>query len=225
MFNMSRRDVVRSAGLAAALGLEFPSHHRRDRAGAARPRGGNGLPQVKVGSVEVTALYDGVWRKPHDPTFIKNASIDETKDALAKAGMTTDYVPIPLTVVVLKIGDRLVMVDAGSGVVNGSRTSRVRQNMKAGWDRSREDQYHPALAFSSRPHFWIDGKGHQRADLSECRTCAARRIRWWTEPGRVEKLPEGRKALGAPHPGGIPAMEEFPAGRRRSRSGAGRPAG
>src|SRR5207237_7510916 len=80
------------------------------------PDAGKGVYKYKIGSVEVTALYDGVWKKPHDPAFIKNANIDETKDALAKAGMTTDYVPIPLTVVVLKIGDKLVMIDSGSGV-------------------------------------------------------------------------------------------------------------
>ena len=66
--------------------------------------------------MEVTALYDGIWKKPHDPAFIKNASIDDTKAALAKAGMTTDYMPIPLTVIVLKVGDKLIMVDSGSGV-------------------------------------------------------------------------------------------------------------
>ena len=31
--------------------------------------------------MEVTALYDGIWKKPHDAAFIKNASIDETKAA------------------------------------------------------------------------------------------------------------------------------------------------
>ena len=30
-------------------------------------------------------------RKPHDPTFIKNASIEDTKEALAKAGLTTEF--------------------------------------------------------------------------------------------------------------------------------------
>ena len=71
------------------------------------PDAGKGFYKYKIGSVEVTALYDGIWKKPHDPAFIKNASVDETKDALAKAGMTTDYVPIPLTVLVLKMGDKL----------------------------------------------------------------------------------------------------------------------
>src|SRR5215470_17029436 len=56
------------------------------------PDTGKGFYKYKIGSVEVTALYDGIWKKPHDPAFIKNASIEETKEALAKAGMTTDYV-------------------------------------------------------------------------------------------------------------------------------------
>ena len=50
------------------------------------------------------------------PAFIANASVDETKAALAKAGLPTEFMPIPLTVVVLKINDRLIMMDAGSGV-------------------------------------------------------------------------------------------------------------
>ncbi len=62
--------------------------------------------KYKVGSIEVTAVYDGIWRKPHDPAFIKGVSVEETKTALAKAGLTTDFFPIPLTVVVLKIGDK-----------------------------------------------------------------------------------------------------------------------
>ena len=116
MLNMSRRDVVVSAGLAAALGLNSRLSIVETALAQPAPDAGKGFHKYKIGSVEVTALYDGIWRKPHDPAFIKNASIDETKAALAKAGMTTDYVPIPLTVIVLKIGDRLIMVDFGSGV-------------------------------------------------------------------------------------------------------------
>ena len=88
MLNMSRRDVVRAAGFAAALGL----NSRLSIVGPARaqpaPEAGKGFYKYKIGSVEVTALYDGIWKKPHDPAFIKNASIEETKAALAAAGMT-----------------------------------------------------------------------------------------------------------------------------------------
>src|SRR6476661_3089369 len=132
MLNVSRRELVIGAALAAAFGINPRLVLIEPAEAQLTPGPGMGFHRYKVGSVEVTALYDGVWRKPHDPTFIKNASIDETKDALAKAGMTTDYVPIPLTVVVLKIGDRLVMVDAGSGVGQWQPNAvALPQNMKA----------------------------------------------------------------------------------------------
>ena len=132
MLNMSRRDVVVSAGLAAALGLNSRLSIVETALAQPAPDAGKGFHKYKVGSVEVTALYDGIWKKPHDPAFIKNASIDETKAALAKAGMTTDYMPIPLTVIVLKVGDRLIMVDSGSGVGQWQPTAvSLPENMKA----------------------------------------------------------------------------------------------
>jgi hypothetical protein len=115
MLNLSRRKFVMSAAFAAALGLDrrlafAPAAHAQKA-----PEPAQGFHRYKVGSIEVTALYDGVWEKPHDPGFIRNASAEETKTALGKAGLSTDFVTIPLTVVVLGIGDRLVMVDSGSG--------------------------------------------------------------------------------------------------------------
>src|SRR5216117_4605322 len=100
MLNLSRRDFVVSTAMAAALGLNArlavsPAFAQKT------PDPAKGFVTYKVGAAEVTALYDGIWEKPHDPTFIRNASIDETKEAFAKAGQTTDFVSIPLTVVVL----------------------------------------------------------------------------------------------------------------------------
>jgi len=56
-----------------------------------------GFYRYKVGTIEVTALSDGVWEKIHDPSFIKNATLDKTKAALAAVGLTTDFVPFPFT--------------------------------------------------------------------------------------------------------------------------------
>src|SRR6476661_2047643 len=115
MLTLSRRNMITGAAFAAALGLDKrlmfigPAHAQKT------PDPAKGFHKYNVGSIEVTALYDGIWEKPHDPAFIKNASVEETKAALAKAGLTTEFVSIPLTVVVLKMGDRLIMVDAGSG--------------------------------------------------------------------------------------------------------------
>src|SRR5690348_14651550 len=97
MYNPSRRQFFLTAALAtAAFGLNSRLFIPSVFAGTGiDPE--QGVYKYKVGDVEVTALYDGIWRKPHDPAFIKNASVAETKEALAKAGLTTEYMPIPLT--------------------------------------------------------------------------------------------------------------------------------
>jgi hypothetical protein len=63
MLNMSRRDVVVSAGLAAALGLNSRLSIVGSALAQPAPEAGKGFYKYKVGSVEVTALYDGLWKK------------------------------------------------------------------------------------------------------------------------------------------------------------------
>src|SRR4030095_8528497 len=188
MLSMSRRDVVVSAGLAAALGL----NSRLAIVGTARaqpaPDAGKGIHKYKVGSAERMPLYDSVWKKPHDAAFIKNASIDDTKAALAKAGMTTDYVPIPLTVIVLKIGDRLIMVDSGSGVGQWQPTAvSLPENMKAaGIDPAKIStilisHFHPDHIFG----LMVKGTNAPIYPNTELVVSAAE-YQWWNETRRVE---------------------------------------
>ncbi|MDR6290242.1 MULTISPECIES: MBL fold metallo-hydrolase [Inquilinus] len=157
-----------------------------------------GFYKYKVGSIEVTAVYDGIWRKPHDPSFIKDVSVDETKAALAKAGLTTEFMPIPLTVIVLKIGDNHIMIDAGSGVGQWqANATHLPANMKAaGIDRS---QIKTILISHFHPdHVWgLMEKGTNNAVFPDAELVTnSVEYKFWTEPGRVEKLPEGRRQAG-----------------------------
>src|SRR3954468_13790083 len=77
MFNMTRRGVLASAGLAAAWGLTKPLSFVGEARAETPLEPTVGFYKYKVGSIEVTAVYDGIWRKPHDPTFIKDVSVDE----------------------------------------------------------------------------------------------------------------------------------------------------
>ena len=169
MLNLSRRSVLASATAAAAtLGLSKPLIFAGPAFAAMPVEPTVGHYKYKVGSIEVTAVYDGIWRKPHDPAFIKGVSVEETKAALAKAGLTTDFMPIPLTVVVLKIGDKLIMVDAGSGVGQWqANATNLPANMKAAGINHERDQHRPHLTFPSRSRLGPDGKGNQRVDVSE----------------------------------------------------------
>ncbi|EPE97473.1 hypothetical protein [Rhizobium grahamii] len=151
MLTMSRRAVLGSAAAAAAFGLSSKLEFVLPALGATPLEPAVGLYKYKVGDVEVTAIYDGIWKKPHDPKFIKNASIDDTRQELSNAGLTTEFMPIPLTVVVLKLGDHLVMMDAGSGVGQWqSNATHLPANMAAaGIDKqllvSADIMYVPAL--------------------------------------------------------------------------------
>ncbi len=91
MLNLSRRDFVVAAGLAAALGVDgrlvvSPAFAQKT------PDPAKGFISYKVGSAEVTAIYDGIWEKPHDPAFITNASVEDVKAAMVKAGLPADFV-------------------------------------------------------------------------------------------------------------------------------------
>jgi len=84
MLNLSRRNVLSSAAAAAAaLGLSKPLIFAGSAFAETPIEPAVGHYKYKVGSIEVTAVYDGIWRKPHDPAFIKGVSVEETKAALA----------------------------------------------------------------------------------------------------------------------------------------------
>jgi glyoxylase-like metal-dependent hydrolase (beta-lactamase superfamily II) len=118
MHSISRRGFVVSAAAAgAAFGLDGPLEFVGSAfAQASDPKlQDKGFFKFKLGSLEVIQLYDGTWEKAHDPAFIKNASVDETKAALKAGGLTDAHVPIPFTVTVVKVKDKYVMFDAGTG--------------------------------------------------------------------------------------------------------------
>ena len=100
MFTMSRRGILASVAVAAAFGLHGKKLAFVGPAHAEAPlEPVNGVYKYKVGSIEVTAVYDGIWRKPHDPAFIKGVSVDETKargnGALAYASPAAAPGPAP----------------------------------------------------------------------------------------------------------------------------------
>lgn len=206
MFNTTRRMVLGSAAAAAAFGivgkLEFAPVAYAET--PVEPL--VGFYKYKVGSLEVTAVYDGIWRKPHDPAFIKDVSVDDTKAALAKAGLTTEFMPIPLTVVVLQMNGRTIMMDAGSGVGQWqANATHLPANMKAaGIDYKAIDtimisHFHP-------DHVWgLMEKGTNNPVFPNAELIVnATEYNWWTDPSRVAKLPEGRK------PAGKRIAENFP---------------
>src|SRR5207249_972026 len=195
MLNLSRRDFVVSAGLAAALGLNgrllvSPAFAQK----TADPA--KGFVTYKVGSAEVTALYDGIWEKPHDPAFVANASVDDVKAAMVKAGLPADFVSIPFTVIVVKNGGKTILCDSGTGGQVQPTAGKLMSNMKAaGIDPSKIDtilisHFHPDHIFglmekeTNKPVF-----PNAEIIVSDVE------YKFWTDPAVIDKLPEARKGL------------------------------
>ena len=135
MHSISRRAFVISAATAgAAFGLDKPLEF----IGPAFAQGGGAeITKFKVGDIEVTQLYDGVWEKAHDPGFVKNASLDDVKAGLKAGGLTDAHVPIPFTVTAVTIGGKTVLFDSGTGAQLAPTAGLITKNdllKKAGLD-------------------------------------------------------------------------------------------
>ena len=195
MLNLSRRDFVVAAGLAAALGVDgrlvvSPAFAQKT------PDPAKGFISYKVGSAEVTAIYDGIWEKPHDPAFITNASVEDVKAAMVAAGLPADFVSIPFTVVVVKNGGKTILCDSGTGGQVQPTAGKLMANMRtAGIDPAAIDtilisHFHPDHIFglmekdTNKPVF-------PKAELIGSDV----EYKFWTDPALIDKLPEARKGL------------------------------
>jgi glyoxylase-like metal-dependent hydrolase (beta-lactamase superfamily II) len=196
MIKFSRRDFVVSAGAAAAVfGLDRPlafvGSPLAQESGAAR-----GFHRFKLGDAEVTTVYDGIWERPHDPGFIKNASVDETKAALRAAGLPDAHVPITFTVTFLKTGGRTIMFDSGTGAQLAPTAGKLAGNMKAaGIDASAIDtvfvtHFHPDHIFGLMAKE-TNEQVYPKAQI----LVPAAEYKWWTDPGVFSKLPEASHGL------------------------------
>jgi glyoxylase-like metal-dependent hydrolase (beta-lactamase superfamily II) len=181
---VSRRTVLGAAGAAATLPLAAGAKAAAPAAGRQSP----GVYRYTVGAFEVTALTDGLARRPLDAGFVKNASFDDVKKALEEAFVPTDMLPITFTALVVNTGNRLVLIDAGTGGRLAPTAGQLYENLAAaGLDPKAVDtilvsHFHPdhiggirlkdgALAFPNAEvvapepewEFWMDEGSASRA--------------------------------------------------------------
>ena len=195
MLNLSRRDFVVSTAMAAALGLNArlavsPAFAQKT------PDPAKGFVTYKVGAAEVTALYDGIWEKAHDPAFIANASVEDVKAAMVKAGLPPDFVSIPFTVAVVKTGGKTVLCDSGTGGQVQPTAGKMMANMKAaGIDPAKIDtilisHFHPDHIFG------LMEKETNKPVFPDTEIIVSdAEYKFWTDPALIDRLPEARKGL------------------------------
>lgn len=88
-----------------------------------------GFHHFKIGDVELIALSDGTLPIPADQLFT-NAKPAEVTAALAKT-YQAPHVDASINAYLIKAGDRLVMVDAGTGELYGPNLNKLSATLKA----------------------------------------------------------------------------------------------
>jgi glyoxylase-like metal-dependent hydrolase (beta-lactamase superfamily II) len=200
----SRREFILSAAAAtAALGLDkslaIAAPTRRQKT----PDPAKGFFRYKVGAAECTAIYDGIWERTHDPAFFSNATVAETKRALADAGLTTAFVPIPITVFVVKLNGKLVLCDAGGGnqvqAFNPESvfvSGKMMANMRAAGIDPRKIETVLMSHFHPDHIFGLLEKNTNAPVFPNAEIIVpAAEYKWWTDPSLVPRLPPGRRPL------------------------------
>jgi glyoxylase-like metal-dependent hydrolase (beta-lactamase superfamily II) len=197
MSQMTRRELIfSSAAAAVAFGLGgrmvFPGLAQAQQAMA------QGFHRYNVGSIEVTALSDGLWEKAHDPNFIKGATVDETKAALAAAGLPTDFVQIPFTPNLVKTGGKLVLIDTGtgSGQTGGPKAGLLMKNLAAAGVAPGAVTDVLISHFHGDHIFGLMTKAPENAPVFPNATVhvPAVEFKFWMDPN-VDRLPEARRGL------------------------------
>jgi glyoxylase-like metal-dependent hydrolase (beta-lactamase superfamily II) len=121
MHTLTRRSLL-AGSTAIAVTLADRS------AGAAAPATGKqaaGVYRQKIGSYELTALYDGTWFRKIDDKFVRNASAAEVEKALADAFLQPGIVPTSFTPLLVNTGSRLILIDTGTAGQLGPTTGHM----------------------------------------------------------------------------------------------------
>ena len=145
MSDVTRRSLLAGSAAAVLAMQAAPAGAEAQAANKATP----GFYRYKIGSYELTALYDGIWYRPISDKFIRNAPFAEVEQALDQAFMPHDKLATPFTTLIVNTGKKLVLLDTGTGGQITPSAGALRDNLGvAGIDPKAVDQivishFHP----------------------------------------------------------------------------------
>ena len=123
---VTRRNLLGGAAVAFAA-RPVCARAEGPAANAAAP----GIYRYKIGSYELTALYDGIWYRPINAEFIRNAPFAEVERALDAAFMPHDKLATPFTTLIVNTGKRLILLDTGTGGQIAASAGALQANLAA----------------------------------------------------------------------------------------------
>src|SRR5580704_9595881 len=126
MLSLTRRSLLAGSAVAA-----FSGAHPATAEVAPNGKQAPGVYRYKIGSFELTALYDGIWYRPIGDKFIRNAPFAEVEHALDVAYMPHDKLETPFTTLIVNTGKKLVLIDTGTGGQISPTAGMIGDNLAA----------------------------------------------------------------------------------------------
>ncbi len=195
MVNATRREFLASSAGVAALGLSGQVAFLSS-AEAADLRE-KGYYSYTVGDIEVTSIYDGVWQNDNFDSIATGIPGDDVRSALARAGQTTDYIPIEFAFTAVKTGGKTILLDAGTGdQLAPTAGLAARGGLEAAGvtpdnvDMVLISHMHPDHIFGLMEKD-TNAQVYPNAEI----LVHEAEYDFWTDPSIIEQLPERRRGL------------------------------
>lgn len=187
----TRRDFLAVAAGAACLPLAAAPSAAKVPLGTSA-QAGNAY-RYRIGSLEVTALFDGSVKRPLDAGFVTNAPFDEVKATLKEAFLPTDSYEIPFTTLAVNTGEKVVLIDTGTGGKLAPTAGRMMAAMETAGIRPEQVDM---VLFSHFHPDHIQGLRNTAGALNFPNAeIVVPEAEWayWTDEGEMSRAAEGRK--------------------------------
>lgn len=187
--SISRRHcLLWGAGLASGSLLSACAHQPDQKIHT-----GPGFRQQRLGKALLTAVSDGVGRRPLDAGFVKNAPLQQVQAALAAANLPITHLDVPYTCFVIELNDQRYLLDSGFADNGAAGTGHLHTHLRAaGIDPTSID--HVIISHLHGDHI----QGLRRKDGSLVYPNALvhvpePEIAFWMDDARMQALPESAR--------------------------------
>jgi glyoxylase-like metal-dependent hydrolase (beta-lactamase superfamily II) len=195
MNELSRRGLLGAAAATALAPLtaSWPAQAAAPLAG----KQASGFYRYKVGSFEVTAVFDGLRTIPLPDNHVRGISKQEVSDALGAVYFDKDNASTPITPAVVNTGSKLVVIDTGIGPAMLATTKGAFGNHQSNLEAAGIDRNNVDVVIISHFHgdhinglLTADGKlSYPNAEIM----VPAAEWKFWTDESNSTRSPEGQR--------------------------------
>jgi glyoxylase-like metal-dependent hydrolase (beta-lactamase superfamily II) len=129
---INRRHMLAASGASASLAALGAAGYAWAQSGPGNATPvANGVRRMRLGTMEVIAVNDGVMRRPLGEEFVRNAPLANVQAELRMQGLPTDFIDVPFTPFLVIDNGQRTLIDTGFADNGGATTGRLLANLNS----------------------------------------------------------------------------------------------